>query len=90
MTDKAYTTVDLVIFGVHPCFLRFFYDLPTIHNTSAGEIFPDADCPVVYDQDRAGTESPHRNRHRTSACLIRTITSGTICFRTSLAAGSPT
>ncbi|MGW6123078.1 hypothetical protein ACWFRF_28835 [Nocardia sp. NPDC055165] len=33
MTDKAYTTVDLVIFGVHPCFLRFFYDLPRIFNT---------------------------------------------------------
>ncbi|MEV0684282.1 hypothetical protein AB0I35_10490 [Nocardia sp. NPDC050378] len=33
MTDKAYTPADLVIFGVHPCFLRFFYDLPTILNT---------------------------------------------------------
>ncbi|WP_446221398.1 hypothetical protein ACTWPB_15630 [Nocardia sp. IBHARD005] len=33
MTDKAYTTADLVIFGVHPCFLRFFYDLPRISNT---------------------------------------------------------
>ncbi|MFE7720472.1 hypothetical protein ACFU44_15685 [Nocardia rhizosphaerihabitans] len=33
MTDKAYTTADLGIFGVHPCFLRFFYDLPRILNT---------------------------------------------------------
>ncbi|MGS2805738.1 hypothetical protein [Nocardia sp. MW-W600-9] len=33
MTDKAYTTADLVIFGVHPYFLRFFYDLPRNLNT---------------------------------------------------------
>ncbi|WP_097247334.1 hypothetical protein [Nocardia amikacinitolerans] len=33
MTDKAYTTADLGIFRVHPCFLRFFYDLPRILNT---------------------------------------------------------
>ncbi|WP_101466306.1 hypothetical protein [Nocardia fluminea] len=70
MTDKAYTTADLVIFGVHPCFLRFFYDLPTIHNTSGGEIFPDSDCSAGYDQDRAGMESPRRNRRRASARLL--------------------
>ncbi|MBP2189903.1 hypothetical protein BJ987_002804 [Nocardia goodfellowii] len=39
MTDKAYTTTDLVIFGVHPCFLRFFYDLPTTHNTCITYIY---------------------------------------------------
>ncbi|GGN99233.1 hypothetical protein GCM10011610_67000 [Nocardia rhizosphaerihabitans] len=33
MTDKAYTAADLGIFGVHPCSLRFFYDLPKILNT---------------------------------------------------------
>ncbi|MFD4430960.1 hypothetical protein [Nocardia sp. NPDC058497] len=32
MTDKAYITADLGIFGVHPCSLRNFYDLPTILN----------------------------------------------------------
>ncbi|MFE6920812.1 hypothetical protein ACFVAV_07170 [Nocardia sp. NPDC057663] len=32
MTDKAYTTADQGIFGVHPCFLGYFYDLPTILN----------------------------------------------------------
>ncbi|WP_143876213.1 hypothetical protein [Nocardia fluminea] len=65
MTDKAYITVDLVIFGVHPCFLRFFYDLPTIHNTSGGEIFPDSGCPVVYDQaqSRHGVTSPEPPSH---------------------------
>lgn len=36
MTDKAYPTVDLRIFGVSPLFLRSFYDLPRILNTSIG------------------------------------------------------
>jgi hypothetical protein len=41
MTDKAYPTVDLHIFRVCPCFLRFFYDLHAIHNSAGTTDIPD-------------------------------------------------
>ncbi|MGW6728937.1 hypothetical protein ACWF9G_23805 [Nocardia sp. NPDC055029] len=39
MTNKAYTTADLGIFGVHPCSLRCFYDLPRILNTGITHLY---------------------------------------------------
>ncbi len=64
MTDKAYTTADLGIFGVHPCFLRFFYDSPTIHNTCITHLYSSmgGERPVrrssqLADQDTIGSDT---------------------------------
>ncbi|MGW5384528.1 hypothetical protein [Nocardia sp. NPDC003963] len=45
MTDKAYTTVDLGIFGVSPLFLQIFYKLHTIHNKAGTTDIPGFTCP---------------------------------------------
>ncbi|GAD81785.1 hypothetical protein NCAST_05_02210 [Nocardia asteroides NBRC 15531] len=55
MTDKAYTTADLGIFGVPPCFLRFFYDLPRILNTCIRYLYsPSGDEKVAETVESAG------------------------------------
>ncbi len=46
MTDKAYTTVDLGIFGGLPLLLRFFYDLHAIHNSAGTTDIPGSTRPV--------------------------------------------
>jgi hypothetical protein len=81
MTDKAYTTADLVIFGAHPCFLRFFYDLPRISNTcityfhsqivdeQARETVETAGCEGAELADRSGPATRQTDEYEiTRAC----------------------